>query len=158
MADVGEYNHFMESRILAPPVVLIVAGAIVFIVAFLGCFGAVREKPNILIAVSTKYKQMNNNETMCSVMCTIYLLLFLELVQFCIFSSCIFKPKCADTWTPPDQIFGVFFLFQFVCFILKICILLYGVIAFSYDNVLSTILKLSSEKVCLMLFYTYKSS
>lgn len=52
LADVGEYSHFMESRMLAPPVVLIVVGAIVFIVAFLGCFGAMREKPTLLISVS----------------------------------------------------------------------------------------------------------
>lgn len=51
LVDVGEYSHFMESRILVPPVVLIVAGAIVFIVAFLGCFGAVKEKPSILMSV-----------------------------------------------------------------------------------------------------------
>lgn len=51
LVDVGEYSHFMESRILVPPVVLIVAGAVVFIVAFLGCFGAVREKPSILMSV-----------------------------------------------------------------------------------------------------------
>lgn len=51
LVDVGEYSHFMESRILVPPIVLIVAGAIVFIVAFLGCFGAVKEKPSILISV-----------------------------------------------------------------------------------------------------------
>lgn len=52
LADVGEYSHFVEGRILAPPVVLIVAGAIVFLVAFLGCFGAIRESHSLLIAVS----------------------------------------------------------------------------------------------------------
>lgn len=61
LTDVGEFSHFMENRILAPPVVLIVAGAIVFIVAFLGCFGAVREKPSILIAVSAN----RNNRNVC---------------------------------------------------------------------------------------------
>lgn len=50
LADVGEYDHFMEGRILAPPIVLIVAGAIVFLVAFLGCFGAIRESHPMLIA------------------------------------------------------------------------------------------------------------
>lgn len=53
LADVGEYSHFMEGRILAPPIVLIVVGAIVFIVAFLGCFGAIRESYYLLMAVST---------------------------------------------------------------------------------------------------------
>lgn len=36
---------------MAPPVVLIVAGVIVFIIAFLGCYGAIKEHNNILIAV-----------------------------------------------------------------------------------------------------------
>lgn len=54
LADVGEYNHFMEGRIIAPPIVLIVAGAIVFIIAFLGCYGAIKENYNMLIAVSKK--------------------------------------------------------------------------------------------------------
>ncbi|XP_014477772.1 PREDICTED: CD63 antigen [Dinoponera quadriceps] len=50
LADVGEFNHFMEGRIMAPPIVLIVAGSIVFIVAFLGCYGAIKEHYNMLIA------------------------------------------------------------------------------------------------------------
>lgn len=41
----------MEGRILAPPVVLIVAGVVVFLVAFLGCFGAIRESYYMLMAV-----------------------------------------------------------------------------------------------------------
>ncbi|XP_032669233.1 CD151 antigen [Odontomachus brunneus] len=50
LADVGEFNHFMEGRIMAPPIVLIVAGSIVFIIAFLGCYGAIKEHYNMLIA------------------------------------------------------------------------------------------------------------
>ncbi|RZC33505.1 23 kDa integral membrane protein [Asbolus verrucosus] len=50
LSDVGDFNHFMDNELLAPPIVLIVAGAIVFIVAFLGCFGAIRESYNLLIA------------------------------------------------------------------------------------------------------------
>jgi CD63 antigen len=41
----------MENELLAPPIILIVVAAIVFIVAFLGCFGAIRESYNLLIAV-----------------------------------------------------------------------------------------------------------
>lgn len=37
---------------MAPPVVLIVAGIIVFAVAFLGCYGAMRESYYMLMAVS----------------------------------------------------------------------------------------------------------
>ncbi|KAL6255277.1 CD63 antigen [Pogonomyrmex barbatus] len=50
LADVGEFNHFVEGRIMAPPIVLIVAGSIVFIIAFLGCYGAIKEHYSILIA------------------------------------------------------------------------------------------------------------
>ncbi|KAJ8935172.1 hypothetical protein NQ318_000833, partial [Aromia moschata] len=50
LSDVGEYGHFMESKILAPPVVLIVAGVIVFLVASLGCYGAIRESYFMLMA------------------------------------------------------------------------------------------------------------
>lgn len=52
LSDVGEFSHFMEGRILAPPVVLIVAGIIVFAVAFLGCYGAMKESYYMLMAVS----------------------------------------------------------------------------------------------------------
>ncbi|EFA09563.1 23 kDa integral membrane protein [Tribolium castaneum] len=50
LSDVGEFEHFMEGRILAPPVVLIVAGCIVFLVASLGCYGAIRESYYMLMA------------------------------------------------------------------------------------------------------------
>ncbi|KAG8036139.1 hypothetical protein G9C98_004719 [Cotesia typhae] len=50
LADVGNYNHFMGGRILAPAIVLIIIGIIVFVIAFLGCFGAVKEKHILLIA------------------------------------------------------------------------------------------------------------
>lgn len=50
LADVGEFSHFVEGRIIAPPIVLIVAGAIVFVIAFLGCYGAIKEHYNMLIA------------------------------------------------------------------------------------------------------------
>lgn len=53
LSDVGEYSHFMEGRILAPPVVLIVAGCIVFLVASLGCYGAIRESYYMLMAVNS---------------------------------------------------------------------------------------------------------
>ncbi|KAL1489342.1 hypothetical protein ABEB36_014256 [Hypothenemus hampei] len=50
LSDVGEFKHFMEGRILAPPVVLIVAGCIVFLIASLGCYGAIRESYYMLMA------------------------------------------------------------------------------------------------------------
>jgi len=57
LADISEFDHFVESRIMAPPIVLIVAGSIVFAIAFLGCYGAIKEHYNILIAVSKKKKK-----------------------------------------------------------------------------------------------------
>ncbi|XP_020291393.1 CD63 antigen [Pseudomyrmex gracilis] len=50
LGDISEFNHFVEGRIIAPPIVLIVAGAIVFLIAFLGCYGALKEHYNMLIA------------------------------------------------------------------------------------------------------------
>ncbi|XP_033225415.1 CD63 antigen-like [Belonocnema kinseyi] len=52
LADIGDFSRFLEARILAPPIVLIVAGVIVFIIAFLGCYGAIKENYNMLIAFS----------------------------------------------------------------------------------------------------------
>lgn len=52
LTNVGQFNRFMETRIIAPPIVLIVAGTIVFIIAFLGCYGAIKENYNMLVAVS----------------------------------------------------------------------------------------------------------
>ncbi|GJQ71555.1 hypothetical protein Trydic_g11263 [Trypoxylus dichotomus] len=49
-SDVGEFKYFMEGRILAPPIVLIIAGIIIFLVAFLGCYGAIKESYYMLIA------------------------------------------------------------------------------------------------------------
>ncbi|EDV56466.1 CD63 antigen [Drosophila erecta] len=49
LADVNEFNHFVEGRVLAPPIVLIVTGLIIFLIASLGCFGAIKESPTLLI-------------------------------------------------------------------------------------------------------------
>lgn len=50
LADIDDYGHFLENETLAPPIVLIVAGVIVFLIAFLGCCGAIKESYNMLIA------------------------------------------------------------------------------------------------------------
>ncbi|KAJ8964995.1 hypothetical protein NQ317_008797 [Molorchus minor] len=42
-----------ENKILAPPVVLIVVGVIVFLVASLGCYGAIKESYFMLMACGT---------------------------------------------------------------------------------------------------------
>ncbi|XP_062134603.1 CD63 antigen [Drosophila sulfurigaster albostrigata] len=49
LADVNEFNHFVEGRVLAPPIVLIVTGLIIFLIASLGCFGAIKESPTLLL-------------------------------------------------------------------------------------------------------------
>ncbi|CAH1182540.1 unnamed protein product, partial [Phyllotreta striolata] len=49
LSDIDEFGHFFEGKISAPAVVLIVAGCIVFFVAFLGCYGALRESYYMLI-------------------------------------------------------------------------------------------------------------
>lgn len=48
LADVNEFNHFLEGRVIAPPIVLIITGAVVFLIASLGCYGAIKENPNLL--------------------------------------------------------------------------------------------------------------
>ncbi|KAK9880102.1 hypothetical protein WA026_008617 [Henosepilachna vigintioctopunctata] len=50
LSEVGEFSHFIEGRLLAPPVVLIIVGCIVFLVASLGCYGAIRESYTMLMA------------------------------------------------------------------------------------------------------------
>ncbi|XP_054257840.1 CD63 antigen-like isoform X1 [Macrosteles quadrilineatus] len=50
LSEVGSYSHFLENKVLAPPIVLIVAGGIVFFIAFLGCCGAIKENYYMLIA------------------------------------------------------------------------------------------------------------
>jgi ATP/ADP translocase len=34
--DVTDFNHFLEDRITAPPIILIVAGLLIFLIAFFG--------------------------------------------------------------------------------------------------------------------------
>ncbi|XP_075218180.1 tetraspanin 47F [Lycorma delicatula] len=50
LLDVGEYSHFLESKVLAPPIILVITGVIVFLIAFLGCCGAIKESYWMLIA------------------------------------------------------------------------------------------------------------
>lgn len=52
LSQFGGSQRFLEDRILAPPIVLIVAGSVVFLIAFLGCCGAIKENYLMLIAVS----------------------------------------------------------------------------------------------------------
>jgi CD63 antigen len=52
IADSGDYGHFLEGRITAMPVMLIIAGLLVFVIATLGCYGAVKENPKLLMTVS----------------------------------------------------------------------------------------------------------
>lgn len=50
--DVADFKHFLDGRITAGPVVLIIAGLLIFVIAFLGCYGALKESPKLLMAVS----------------------------------------------------------------------------------------------------------
>ncbi|XP_063226978.1 uncharacterized protein LOC134533387 [Bacillus rossius redtenbacheri] len=42
-AKVGAVSHYLEGKFSAPPIFMIVIGSIVFVVAFYGCCGAIRE-------------------------------------------------------------------------------------------------------------------
>lgn len=50
--DVTDFNHFLDGRITALPIVLIVTGLLIFVIAFLGCYGALKESPKLLYSVS----------------------------------------------------------------------------------------------------------
>lgn len=50
LLDVNDYQHFVEDKLMAPPVILIVVGTFVFLVASLGCYGAIKESPKLLNA------------------------------------------------------------------------------------------------------------
>lgn len=51
LSDVAELRQFLEGRIIAPPIILIITGTVVFVIAFLGCYGAIKENYLMLIAV-----------------------------------------------------------------------------------------------------------
>lgn len=50
--DVDDFSHFLDGRITAPPIMLIVTGLLIFVIAFLGCYGAIKESPKLLMIVS----------------------------------------------------------------------------------------------------------
>ncbi|XP_025832077.1 leukocyte surface antigen CD53 [Agrilus planipennis] len=50
LSDVGDFSRFMETRIIAMPILLIIVGIIVFLVAALGCLGAIKESYYALMA------------------------------------------------------------------------------------------------------------
>ncbi|XP_063227101.1 23 kDa integral membrane protein-like isoform X2 [Bacillus rossius redtenbacheri] len=47
-AQISEVNQFLDGKFSGPPIVLIVLGSVIFVVAFLGCCGAVRESTCML--------------------------------------------------------------------------------------------------------------
>uniref|UniRef100_A0A1B6E2I7 Tetraspanin n=1 Tax=Clastoptera arizonana TaxID=38151 RepID=A0A1B6E2I7_9HEMI len=47
-----EYSHFLEMHFFTPPILLIVIGCIVFIVAFFGCCGAYKESTCMIMVFS----------------------------------------------------------------------------------------------------------
>ncbi|KAL5287892.1 TSPAN6 family protein [Megaselia abdita] len=49
LANINEFNHFLENNVTAPPIVLIVTGTVIFFIASLGCLGAIKESPRLLI-------------------------------------------------------------------------------------------------------------
>ncbi|XP_037035111.1 23 kDa integral membrane protein [Bradysia coprophila] len=73
LSDINEFNYFLEGRVTAPPIVLIVTGAIIFLIASLGCYGAIRESPSMLYAFA-------------------FLLLIIFIVELAVgIAACVFK-------------------------------------------------------------------
>ena len=50
LVDVGDYQQLIEDRLMGLPIVLIVVGLLVFLVASLGCYGAIRQSSKLLNA------------------------------------------------------------------------------------------------------------
>ncbi|XP_044754030.1 CD63 antigen-like [Coccinella septempunctata] len=48
----NDYNHFLDPAVLALCIIMIVVGSIVFLIASMGCFGAIRESYCLLITFS----------------------------------------------------------------------------------------------------------
>ncbi|CAH0556036.1 unnamed protein product [Brassicogethes aeneus] len=72
LSDVADFHHFADNDLLGPPIVLIVAGAIVFVVAFLGCFGAIRESYNLLISFAVLLLVIFVIELACGIAAAVY--------------------------------------------------------------------------------------
>lgn len=91
---------------MAPPIVLIVAGVIVFIVAFLGCYGAIKEHYNMLIAV--RICLYNITMQFFIFYTSIYLRIFLynlwSLMTLCVY-KCIHKIKLSYSL---NELFALF--------------------------------------------------
>lgn len=48
----NHYSQFVGESVWTAPIILIVVGAVVFVIAFLGCFGAVTESSRMVLTVS----------------------------------------------------------------------------------------------------------
>ena len=48
----NDYHHFLDDRYLSAPNLLIAVGAIILLVSFLGCCGAVKENHCMIVSVS----------------------------------------------------------------------------------------------------------
>lgn len=51
LSEISDFNYFLEGRMMTPPIILMVAGTIVFIITFFGCYGAMKKNYNFLVAV-----------------------------------------------------------------------------------------------------------
>lgn len=60
LTDLREFGHFVEGKVYAPPLILVVTGIIIFLIAALGCFGAIKESPVLLFAVIASHPHLAN--------------------------------------------------------------------------------------------------
>lgn len=61
------YSQFIDEKLFTAPMLLIIAGVIVFIVASFGCCGAIKESNFMLITVSFKIIIFIMQEYLCTI-------------------------------------------------------------------------------------------
>lgn len=62
----NEYEHFLNNKYIYASDLLIVIGCVIFIVAFLGCCGAIKESPCLTLTVSITFRNRKQSSVILS--------------------------------------------------------------------------------------------
>ncbi|KAL9914624.1 leukocyte surface antigen CD53-like isoform 2-T2 [Glossina fuscipes fuscipes] len=49
LSQMNDFNYFLDQNATGPPIVLIVTGLLIFVIASIGCIGVIRESPKLLL-------------------------------------------------------------------------------------------------------------